>query len=89
MASKAKIAKAKRQEKLIQHYAKKRQELKQKGDYLALAKLPRAAHPNRLRHRDVIDGRARGYLRKFGMSRLHFRQLAHQGLIPGIKKASW
>ncbi|MDT9702971.1 30S ribosomal protein S14, partial [Streptomyces sp. P17] len=45
--------------------------------------------PNRIKNRDLIDGRPRAYMRKFGMSRINFRELAHKGQIPGVKKASW
>jgi len=86
MAKKSKIAKAKKQMAMIEKYADKRQELKAAGDRPALAKLPRDSNPNRLRLRDQTDGRPRGYMRK---SRIKFRELAHQGLIPGVKKASW
>ena len=58
-------------------------------NYAALAKLPKDANPNRLKLRDQLDGRPRGYMRKFGMSRIKFRELAHQGLLPGVRKASW
>lgn len=89
MAKKSKIAKMKKQEALIEKYAQQRQALKAAGDYEALAKLPKDSNPNRLKYRDQIDGRPRGYLRKFGMSRIKFRKLAHEGKIPGVKKASW
>ncbi|MDT2739508.1 30S ribosomal protein S14 [Enterococcus canintestini] len=89
MAKKSKIAKAKRQEALIEKYAVQRGKLKAAKDYVALAKLPKDSNPNRLKFRDQIDGRPRAYMRKFGMSRINFRQLAHKGLIPGVKKASW
>ncbi|MGY3748593.1 30S ribosomal protein S14 [Vagococcus acidifermentans] len=89
MAKKSKIAKAARQQQLIAQYAVLRKELKEAKDYQALAKLPVDAHPNRLKRRDKIDGRPRGYMRKFGMSRIRFRELALKGLIPGVKKASW
>lgn len=89
MAKKSKINKAKRQAMLIERYAQKRKELKAQGDYEGLAKLPKDSNPNRLKLRDQIDGRPRGYMRKFGMSRIRFRELAHKGLIPGVKKASW
>lgn len=89
MAKKSKIAKAKRQEALIEKYAVQRRKLKVAKDYVALAKLPKDSNPNRLKFRDQIDGRPRAYMRKFGMSRINFRQLAHKGLIPGVKKASW
>ena len=55
----------------------------------ALAKLPRDASPTRIRNRDVVDGRPRGYLRKACLSRVRFRELAHRGELPGITKASW
>ncbi|WP_159723401.1 30S ribosomal protein S14 [Enterococcus sp. CSURQ0835] len=89
MAKKSKIAKAKKQQALVAQYYELRQELKAKKDHAALAKLLKDAHPNRLRNRDGVDGRPRGYLRKFGLSRVNFRQLALQGKIPGVKKASW
>lgn len=89
MAKKSKIIKAEKQRETIAKYAALRQELKAKGDYQALAKLPKNASPTRLRNRDAIDGRPRGYMRKFGVSRIHFRELAHEGKIPGVRKASW
>ena len=89
MAKKAKIEKAKKQAVLIEQYAALRRQLKQEKNYAALAKLPKDANPNRLKLRDQLDGRPRGYMRKFGMSRIKFRELAHQGLLPGVSKASW
>ncbi len=89
MAKKSKIAKAEKQKQLIEKYAEQREELKKKGDYEALRKLPRDANPNRLKLRDEIDGRPRAYMRKFGVSRINFRKLAHEGKLPGVKKASW
>ncbi len=89
MAKKSKIIKNKKQQELIQRYAAVRQELKAKGDYIGLSKLPRNSSPVRLKNRDAIDGRPHAYMRKFGMSRLNFRKLAHVGQIPGVKKASW
>ncbi|MGX7350772.1 30S ribosomal protein S14 [Enterococcus canis] len=89
MAKKSKIAKFKKQQALVAQYAELRQELKANKDYAGLAKLPKDANPNRLKNRDLIDGRPRGYMRKFGMSRVNFRQHAHLGEIPGVKKASW
>lgn len=89
MAKKSKIAKAKKQQDMIDRYASIRLELKRNGDREALASLPKDSNPNRLKLRDKTDGRPRGYMRKFGMSRIKFRELAHQGMIPGIKKASW
>lgn len=89
MAKKSKIAKAKQQQELIEKYAELRIELKANKDYAALAKLPKNSNPNRLKNRDLIDGRPRAYMRKFGMSRINFRTLAHKGQIPGVQKASW
>lgn len=89
MAKKSKIAKAKRQQKLVEQYAEIRKELKLKGDFTALNKLPRDSSPTRLHNRCAVTGRPRGYLRKFNMSRIAFRELAHKGQVPGITKASW
>lgn len=89
MAKQAKIQKNKEQEYWIESYAEQRRELKADKDYEGLRQLPRKSHPNRLRHRDMIDGRPRGYMRKFGMSRIRFREEALRGNIPGVKKASW
>lgn len=88
MAKKSKIAKFQKQQKLVEQYAELRRELKEKGDYEALRKLPKDSNPNRLKNRDLIDGRPHAYMRKFGMSRINFRNLAYKGQIPGIKKAS-
>ncbi|APU70800.1 30S ribosomal protein S14 [Companilactobacillus crustorum] len=89
MAKKSKIARNKKQLELVARYAEVRKELKAKGDYIALSKLPRDSSPVRIKNRDSLDGRPHAYMRKFGMSRLNFRQLAHAGQIPGVKKASW
>ncbi|WP_461226036.1 30S ribosomal protein S14 [Lacticaseibacillus suihuaensis] len=89
MAKRSKIEKAKRQEALVVKFAAKRAALKAAGDYAGLAKLPRDSSPVRMHHRDALDGRPHAYLRKFGLSRLNFRELAHKGQIPGVKKASW
>ncbi|RJX24796.1 MAG: 30S ribosomal protein S14 [Acholeplasma sp.] len=89
MAKKSKIVKEAKRREIVERYADIRAELKEKGDYAALSKLPRNASPTRLRNRDALDGRPRGYIRKFGLSRLTFRELAHKGELPGVKKASW
>lgn len=89
MAKKSKIAKEKRIEATVAKYAERRQALKAAGNYTELAKSPRNASPVRIHRRDSLDGRPHAYLRKFGMSRLNFRRLAHAGQIPGVKKASW
>ncbi len=89
MAKKSKIVKDMKRRVIVERYRTIVAELKEKGDYQALQKLPRNASATRLRNRDAIDGRPRGYMRKFGLSRLKFRELAHKGEIPGIRKASW
>lgn len=89
MARKSLIARQKRREMLVKRYSQKRKELKEKGDYEALAKLPRDSSATRLHSRCNVTGRARSYYRKFGVSRLVFRELALQGKIPGIVKSSW
>ncbi|EFR30630.1 30S ribosomal protein S14 [Eremococcus coleocola] len=89
MAKKSKIAKYEKQLALVEKYADLRHELKEKGDYEALRKLPLDSNPVRLKYRDRTDGRPRSYMRKFGMSRVRFRELAHKGQLPGVKKASW
>lgn len=75
--------------KLVAKYAEKRAALKAAGDYEALDKLPRNASPVRLHNRCKLTGRPKGYMRTFGLSRVTFREMANQGLIPGVKKASW
>lgn len=73
----------------VKKFAAVRSELKAKRDYAGLSKLPRNASPTRLVNRCALSGRRRGFLRKFGVSRLTFRELALNGLIPGVIKASW
>lgn len=89
MAKKSKIEKLKKQQRTVEKYGVLRKELKEKGDYAALALLPRNASPTRLQNRDRLDGRPHGYMRQFGLSRINFRKYAHEGKIPGVKKASW
>ena len=89
MAKKSKIARNKQRQEIVDRYAEKRAQLKADGDYLGLQKLPRNASPTRLHNRDSVDGRPRGYIRKYKMSRIRFRELAHKGQIPGVRKASW
>lgn len=89
MAKKSKIVKDQKQRELVAIYAEKRAALKAAGDYEGLSKLPKNASPVRLRNRDSIDGRPRAYMRKFGVSRIKFREMAHKGELPGVKKASW
>ncbi|KAA9333762.1 30S ribosomal protein S14 [Adhaeribacter soli] len=74
---------------MVAKYAEKRKELKAAGDYEALDKLPKNASPVRLHNRCKLTGRPRGYMRKFGISRVTFRDLASAGKIPGVTKSSW
>ncbi len=74
---------------LVDKYSAKRKKFKKDKNYQALDKLPKNASPCRLHNRCSITGRSRGYMRKFGISRIIFREWAAQGKIPGIKKASW
>ncbi|MFB4213338.1 30S ribosomal protein S14 [Shouchella sp. JSM 1781072] len=89
MAKKSKVVKELKRQEMVQRYAAQRKELKEKGDYAALAKLPRDSAPSRLTRRCRVTGRPRGVLRDFELSRIAFRELAHKGQIPGVKKASW
>ncbi|KML36603.1 MULTISPECIES: 30S ribosomal protein S14 [Cytobacillus] len=89
MAKKSKVAKEIKRQELVLKYAELRRELKEKGDYDALRKLPRDSSPTRLKNRCQVTGRPRGYLRKFKMSRIAFREYAHKGQVPGVKKSSW
>ncbi|MCM3127015.1 30S ribosomal protein S14 [Paenibacillus shunpengii] len=89
MAKKSKVVKELKRQQMVQKYADKRRELKEKGDYEALQKLPRDSSPTRLHNRCAVSGRPRGYISKFGVSRIVFRELAHKGQIPGVKKSSW
>ncbi|GGO07940.1 30S ribosomal protein S14 [Saccharibacillus kuerlensis] len=89
MAKKSKVVREKKRQEMVAKYAELRRELKEKGDYAALQKLPRDSSPTRLKNRCEMTGRPRGYLRKFKVSRIMFRELAHKGQIPGITKSSW
>ena len=89
MAKQSVIARQRKREKLVEKYADKRAELKAAGDYEALDKLPKNASPVRLHNRCHLTGRPKGYIRQFGVSRIKFREMALEGKIPGVKKASW
>ena len=89
MARKSLIAREEKRRKLVDKYAALRKELKEKGEYDELQKLPKNSSPVRLRNRCQMTGRSRGYYRKFGVSRLVLRELASKGEIPGLKKSSW
>jgi small subunit ribosomal protein S14 len=89
MAKESIKARELKRERLVSKYADKRKALKAAGDYTALQKLPKNASPVRLHNRCKLTGRPKGYMRIFGISRINFREMASNGLIPGIKKASW
>lgn len=89
MAKLSIIARTKKKERLVAQYAAKRKALKEAGDWSGLDKLPRSASPVRLRSRCKLTGRPRGYMRRFGVCRNVFRQMAVEGKIPGVTKASW
>jgi len=89
MARESVKARERKREKLVAKYAVKRAELKKAGDYVGLDKLPRNSSKVRLHNRCKLTGRPKGYMRKFGISRVTFRELASDGKIPGITKASW
>ena len=89
MAKKSWIERDKRKRATVKKYAAIRAELKAKKDYVGLAKLPRDASPVRVVNRCKVTGRRHSYLRKFGVSRLTFREMALAGQIPGLSNASW
>jgi len=101
VAKKSKIARNRQREEIVARYAERRAELKaiirrpsstptdRAAAQATLQRLPRDASPVRLRNRDAVDGRPRGHLRKFGLSRVRVRELAHRGELPGVHKSSW
>jgi small subunit ribosomal protein S14 len=89
MAKESVKARERKRQALVARYAEKRAQLKEAGDYVGLDKLPRNSSPVRLHNRCKITGRPRGYMRKFGISRVLFRDMASQGKIPGVTKSSW
>jgi small subunit ribosomal protein S14 len=101
MAKKSKIAAETRRREMVARYVERREALRalvrtstpgslqQQAAIRELASLPRDSSPVRLRNRDQVDGRPRGFLRKFGLSRIRFREMAHRGELPGIRKSSW
>jgi len=101
VAKKSKIARNEQRKAIVARYAERREELKEvvrrpssspeerSEAQRALQRLPRDASPVRLRNRDAADGRPRGHLRKFGLSRVRVRELAHRGELPGVHKSSW
>jgi small subunit ribosomal protein S14 len=89
MAKESMKAREVKRAKLVAKYAAKREQLIADGNYEGLQALPKNASPVRLHNRCKITGRPKGYMRQFGISRIQFREMASNGLIPGIKKASW
>jgi small subunit ribosomal protein S14 len=89
MARKSVVARQKKREQLVAKFAEKRKALKEAGDWQALAMLPKNSSPVRLKNRCMLTGRPRAYMRKFGISRIKFRELALLGRIPGVRKTSW
>jgi small subunit ribosomal protein S14 len=89
MAKESMKARDRKRIELAEKYAEKRKALKEAGDYTGLQLLPKNSNPNRVRNRCLITGRPRGFMRQFGVSRIQFREMASNGLIPGVKKASW
>ena len=89
MAKESIKARQRKRERIVARYAEKRAKLKAEGNYAELQKLPRNASPVRLRNRCSITGKPRGYIRDFGLCRNTFREMASNGKIPGITKASW
>ncbi|GAA2794729.1 30S ribosomal protein S14 [Streptomyces showdoensis] len=101
MAKASKIARNERRRRVVARYAERRAELKEivrrpatpgadrEAALRELRRQPRDASPTRLRNRDAVDGRPRGHLRKFGLSRVRLRELAHAGMLPGVRKSSW
>lgn len=89
MAKKSILARDAKRQKMIAKYAAKRAELKSVGDWEGLAYLPRNSSPSRHKNRCAETGRARGYIRRFGLSRIAFRERASRGEIPGVTKSSW
>jgi small subunit ribosomal protein S14 len=89
MAKESIKARQRKREVMVAKYAAKRTALKEAGDYAGLDQLPRNASPVRLKNRCQLTGRPRGYIRYFGLSRITFRDMALNGKIPGVKKASW
>jgi small subunit ribosomal protein S14 len=89
MARKSVIAREKKREKLVKKYAALRAQLKAEGRWEELDKLPKNSSKVRLHNRCQLTGRPKGYMRQFGLCRVKFRDLALQGKIPGVTKASW
>jgi small subunit ribosomal protein S14 len=89
MAKTCWLEREKRKAKTVAKYAELRAELKKKGDYIGLSLLPRNASPSRMSRRCLASGRKRAFIGRFKLSRIAFRELASNGMIPGVTKSSW
>jgi len=89
MAKKSAVLRDEKRRKMHAKCADKRAQLKASGDLEALQKLPRNSSPTRLKNRDMLTGRPRAYMRRFGLDRINFREKASKGEIPGVTKGSW
>ncbi|WP_203293719.1 30S ribosomal protein S14 [Luteirhabdus pelagi] len=89
MAKESMKAREVKRQEMVKKYAEKRKALKEAGDWEGLQKLPKNSSPVRLHNRCKLTGRPKGYMRQFGISRVMFREMANNGLIPGVRKASW
>ena len=89
MAKESMKAREVKRARMVAKYAEKRAKYMAEGNYEALQTIPKNASPIRMHNRCSITGRPKGYMRQFGISRIQFREMASQGLIPGVKKASW
>lgn len=89
MAKESMKAREVKRAKLVAKYAAKRKALKEAGDFAGLAALPLNSNPVRMHNRCALTGRPKGFMRQFGISRIQFREMASNGLLPGVKKASW
>ncbi len=89
MSKKSVEARQKKRERMVKKYAERRKQLKEEGRLEELDLLPKNSSPVRLKNRCSLTGRPRGYMRVFGISRIKFREMANNGLIPGVRKASW
>ena len=89
MAKESMKAREVKRQKMVEKYAEKRAKLKAEGDYIALSQLPKNSSKVRMHNRCKLTGRPKGYMRQFGISRISFREMASNGLLPGVKKASW
>jgi len=89
MAKESMKARERKRAKLVEKFAEKRAKLKAEGDFQGMARLPKNSAKIRLHNRCSITGRPKGYIRDFGISRIQFREMANNGLLPGVRKASW